>query len=241
VVNNMPGSLTTPVTPGGTFVTTTNFWTYFNLGVTSSSCISTSSSLTMLGATGLGGGDCRPLARHGVSALIAAAAFPGEFPYPSGTANFTDLYNLIRNTFLQAISSGNCSKCLNLATILANINNLDGPFCGALSKLPQVQTLAAVKASVTDPYVTAYPNPYSTVVNFRFVSPRTGQASLEIYDLLGRRLSVVYSGMVMANIPQTVTYKVSPIQQIPMIYKLSVEGKTAVGRIMPGDRYIINK
>jgi len=86
-----------------------------------------------------------------------------------------------------------------------------------------------------DPTVKAYPNPYSTEVNFQFVSPVSGQGSLEVYDLVGRKLSIVYSGKVDANIPRTATYRVPASLRIPLFYRFTVEGKTVVGKVMPGE------
>jgi hypothetical protein len=83
--------------------------------------------------------------------------------------------------------------------------------------------------------VSAYPNPYNSEVNFHFVSPVSGQASLEVYDVVGRRLSVVFSGRVDANIARTATYKVPALLRIPLFYRLTVDGKTVVGKVLPGD------
>ncbi len=234
VVNNMPGTLTDPVTPGGTFVTTTNFWAYFKIPV--GTCgISTNPKLTMIDALGLGGGKCIALARHGVAALLGAAAFPGEYPYPAGMSNYSDLYYSIRSAFL------NC-KCDALHRILAAINELDGEFCGALSKLPQIGTQSNVvsKMAVTDLYVNAYPNPYNTEVNFNLLSPVAGQASLEIYDMVGRRLAIVYTGRIDANVARNAKYLVPATLRAALVYKFSVGGKSTVGKLLPGNKIVIN-
>jgi hypothetical protein len=89
--------------------------------------------------------------------------------------------------------------------------------------------------SAKDPSINAYPNPYNSEVNFQFVSPVSGQAALEVYDVVGRRLSVVFSGRVDANIQRTATYKVPALQRIPLFYRLSVDGKTVVGKVLPGE------
>jgi hypothetical protein len=144
--------------------------------------------------------------------------------------------------------SGNCTA---LQITLANINNLDGPFCGALSKLPQVPQVQAItrvaitdvneKLAVTDPKVTAYPNPFNSVVNFRIVSPESGQANLELYDMVGRRLAVVYTGRIDANSPRTITYKLPVVHQSLIVYKFTINGKTVVGNLISSDGNSINK
>jgi hypothetical protein len=226
-VNNMPGSL--PSTPGGTFVTTTNFWTYFGIPV--NQCrISNRQSLTMIEALAIGGGNCQALTRHGISALLGAAAFPGEYPYPSGISNYAGLYNAIKTAFT------NCN-CSALHTTLAAINELDGPFCGALSKLATVRTpilLSGRPLVVTDLYVNAYPNPFGDAVNFNLVSPVSGKATLEVFDIVGRKLAVVYSGMLDANSPKAARYDVPKVNRTPLIYKFTIGDKTVIGKLLPG-------
>src|SRR5205085_4591968 len=58
--------------------------------------------------------------------------------------------------------------------------------------------------------VTAAPNPFTSIVNFHFVSPVSGKANLELYDLLGQKLAVVYSGDVKAGAEVSVQYNVPP-------------------------------
>jgi SprB repeat len=236
VVANMPGVLTNPLTLKGTFVSKTNFWAYFGIPVNKCS-ISNDPNLTMEQALGLGGGNCIALTRHAVAALLGAAAFPNEFPYPfprrGGTnADYTYLYDQIKGAF----STCNCGS---LATTLGAISTLDGPFCGALQQLPQVLTPRSNEGdpkavvTVSDIFVKAFPNPFSDEINFNFISPVSGQASLEIYDMVGRKLSVVYTGKVEAHRTQSATYKVSEMPPIPMVYKFMVEGKTVVGKLIP--------
>jgi hypothetical protein len=235
VVNNMPNSLTDPVTPGETFVTSTNFWAYFDIPV--GTCgISSDPNLTMLGALALRGGDCIALTRHAVSALLGAAAFPTDYPFgAAGATDFASLYTLIRNAFLSC-------NCEALHNTLAAINELDGDFCGALSKLPQVIDLAfapGTRLTVTDVYVNAYPNPYSGQVNFNIISPVTGPATLEIYDMVGRKLKVLFSGKLVANMGHSIKYNVPSFQHVPLVYKLTTAGKTVVGKLIPGNRNTI--
>jgi hypothetical protein len=141
------------------------------------------------------------------------------------------LYNAIRNAFLTC-------NCGPLHLTLAAINELDGEFCGALQKLPQIGTPSTLpsKLKVTDVFVKAYPNPYSSEINFSLVSPVSGQALLEVYDVLGRKIAVVYQGRVDANISRNVRYLVPATLRETLVYKFTVDGKTAVGKLIPGDK-----
>jgi hypothetical protein len=86
---------------------------------------------------------------------------------------------------------------------------------------------------VNDLKVSAYPNPYTNVVNFQFASPKTGKAVLEVYDLLGRKIAVVYQGNVNANVPVRAKLNVPALSRVPLVYKLTVNDKAVRGSILP--------
>jgi hypothetical protein len=84
--------------------------------------------------------------------------------------------------------------------------------------------------------VNAYPNPFSDKINFYFVSPVRGKASLEIYNISGQRIASVFSGMIDAGIPQTVQYiKSKTIANSTLVYKLTVGDKAVYGKIQVVD------
>jgi hypothetical protein len=87
----------------------------------------------------------------------------------------------------------------------------------------------------SDLQVAAYPNPYNSSISFEFISPSTGKASLEVYDLVGRKLAVIFQGNVDAGKQRTINYKVPSAQHVPMIYKLRVGNKTTFGKLLPGN------
>jgi hypothetical protein len=222
-VNNMPGQL--PSTPGGTFITTTNFWTYFNL--TPGSC-GLPSNLTMMSALKLGGGGCNNLARQGVAALLGSAAFGNNYPYLGG--NFTAIYNAIRNAFL---NSCNCSV-LATALDVANNNEYDAngnSVCSALGKLQSLpsQTIPAspvvienVPDNETALSVSAFPNPY---INRNFTlkinAPVSGEATIEFFTISGQKILGMKKTMT-ANRDETVNFKVPGLQRASIFYVVKI-------------------
>jgi hypothetical protein len=82
--------------------------------------------------------------------------------------------------------------------------------------------------------VSAYPNPHNGTINFNFVAPVSGKASLEVYDLLGRRLALIFEGNVDAGMQKNLNYRVPSAHRTPMIYKLSIGDKTSFGKLLPG-------
>jgi hypothetical protein len=84
--------------------------------------------------------------------------------------------------------------------------------------------------------VHAYPNPFNSIINFSFVSPVSGKARLEVFDLLGRKLANVYQGDVEANMQRSIPYKVPSAHMVPMIYKLTVGDRSTRGTLLPGNQ-----
>jgi hypothetical protein len=54
-------------------------------------------------------------------------------------------------------------------------------------------------------------------------------------------MAVVYSGHIDANVTRTFTYNVPALHRIPMVYKVSVGGRVATGKLLPGDASIQQK
>jgi hypothetical protein len=190
----------------------------------------------MLGAISQGGGNCKAFARHAVSALLTSASGL-NMPYPAGTSDFNSLYNAIAT----ALQTCNCSG--QLFHDLEYISSLDGPWCSALQNLTQqpvtarpgaesnnmVTTTTATKEGVT---VTAYPNPFEDNIRFSINSDVSGQATLEIYNMLGARIQTIYTGFVFAGKGQTINYQVPNNYRANLIYKLTVGGKTVTGKLI---------
>jgi hypothetical protein len=81
--------------------------------------------------------------------------------------------------------------------------------------------------------VIASPNPYTGTVYFRFTSPVSGKATLEAYDLVGKKLATIYEGNVDAGVERVIKYNVSAGNRVTMVYKLTVGDKTSHGMLVP--------
>ena len=82
--------------------------------------------------------------------------------------------------------------------------------------------------------VNVYPNPFTDEVNFKFKSPASGFATLEIFDLSGRKVAVVFKGIVEANSEQAAKFSVPAYSSRNMlVYRLSVGSKLVSGKILP--------
>jgi hypothetical protein len=80
----------------------------------------------------------------------------------------------------------------------------------------------------------AYPNPFTDEVNFSFKSPVSGYAQLEIFDLMGKTMGVVFKGNVEANAGQIAQFNVPPYNARTMlVYRLTVGNQVVSGKVLP--------
>jgi hypothetical protein len=135
--------------------------------------------------------------------------------------------------------SGNIATCVQHITFAA---------CSArmiTSTVQEQQKVTATKAATTktpvapvvkDLQVQAFPNPYGNEVNFSFISPVSGQARLDVFDIMGRRIAVPYQGYIQAGIEKLVTYKVPGAKKGSLIYRLNVGNYTRTGKLLSINR-----
>jgi hypothetical protein len=76
----------------------------------------------------------------------------------------------------------------------------------------------------------AYPNPFSQQVTFRFRLPQAQPVVVQVYDLLGRQVSLLYQGPVQAHQPYQVEWRPSA-QQAAGLYFLRLEGAGQVSEL----------
>jgi hypothetical protein len=135
--------------------------------------------------------------------------------------------------------NGDCSG--NLFSQLEYISSLSGPWCSGLQNLQMVVNATGQLPDGDKLIVKSFPNPFGEVINFRFVAPETGRITLEMFDLNGTRLALVPSGWAKAGEVYTIQYNVPALQQIAMVYRVTVGKKTATGKVIPGERARLNE
>ena len=90
---------------------------------------------------------------------------------------------------------------------------------------------SVVLIDVKELTVNAYPNPFKGQLSFRFVSPVSGNAKLEVFNASGQRLSVVFDGKVSAGVQNFVRYSPAFTASGLLIYKLTVGDKSVTGKV----------
>jgi archaellum component FlaF (FlaF/FlaG flagellin family) len=191
IVNNMPAGLR--------FTSSTKFFVYF--GIAPGSCgFPNNANMTMQQAISMGGGNCTAFSRHAISALLSSAAGL-DIPYPSGTTNFTSLYNAIKT----ALQNCNCSG--TLFTQLEYISSLDGPFCSALNQLAvTVQATGRLpdeniaRTIESNEALKIAPNPATSNVRFSFTPKVSGKSRVTVQDINGKIVAEVYNGLTIEGV-----------------------------------------
>ena len=184
------------------FITTTSYFTYFGLAPGANG-FPTNSNFSMHDAIAQGGGACMAFSRHAVSALLTSASGL-NIQYPTGTYDFTSLYNAIRT----ALQTGNCQG--TLFTQLEAISQADDSMCGIFNSTPLppflIDPVSSAKNTLNDKSVTVpveepkqgkahftmSPNPANDMVNFNFVPEENGKLKIILTDVLGKLITNVF-------------------------------------------------
>ena len=80
--------------------------------------------------------------------------------------------------------------------------------------------------------VHAYPNPFTNKVQFSILSPVSGMASLDVYNIVGQKLHTVYNGYLFAGTKQVVDYNVPSSFKGALIYTLKVGDQHVDGKVL---------
>ncbi|RXK58128.1 T9SS type A sorting domain-containing protein [Lacibacter luteus] len=147
----------------------------------------------------------------------------------------------ISRTWYAVDASGNVASCVQViefaapiitqANIVKPTDKLTGDQLSKVTGAP-VKTSDAAETVGAELNVKAFPNPFNTKVTFVFSSPVSGRATLEVYNIMGQRLGVVYEGFIKAGVVQNVQYNARNLSESNLIYKLRVNDKTAIGKLI---------
>ena len=208
-VSHMPANLS--------FITTTNFYTYFNIALGTAGL---PNSLTMLGALQLHGGQCNAFSRDAVAALLDVASGQ-NVPFPAGTNDFTSLYHAIRNALLTSDCNGSLREGLKEIVNYCHDDDDDDD-----------RVNPAGNNMVT---ILAYPNPfdsYTGKISFKIKSELAGDASFELFDLMGVKLGLLFNGHLDKNVEKILTYTVPTKNKKTLLYKLKIGNTINSGKVL---------
>ncbi len=85
----------------------------------------------------------------------------------------------------------------------------------------------SVEVAANAPDVSVYPNPFDERLNVSFTLPETQDVSVEVFDILGRRVATVRRSGVSANDPRPVQVRASDLgSRSSGVYFIQVDGET---------------
>ena len=215
-------------TYSGTATTSSLFKDVFGLTSQQMLDVGLNPNMSLLDALNLGGGNCYKLARHAVAALLSSC---GLKYYTYTTAQVLKMTH-------DAIASKTCEPT---ASKLAAANEagscpLSSDGNNDMITANQLAKPGEAIEDVTKLSVSATPNPYYTRIRFEIKSPVSGNGTLELYNLIGQRLNIVFQGHVDAGKTKTVEYSVPSPLRTDLIYRMSVGTQSTTGKLIQGQR-----
>ena len=192
--------------------------------------------LNLMDALNLTSGGYSALARHAVSALLNACHNVVDYPYTE--AEIKAAVVSMFNTGTAVLGGVTYTSVESLKNEFDRANNLGCPLNNG-NMIPttttiKVPTMAKVQ-EFTVPVelsVSAAPNPYTDKVRFTLKSPVSGQGSLEVYNMLGQKLRIVYQGYIQAGEVKTIDYQVPNSIRSNLIYMFQVGQHRATGKLI---------
>ncbi len=152
-----------------------------------------------------------------------------------GTLNFSGL--AAGGGFLVRVTTGTASctattDCANSTNSCTNdaVTESRGISAPVTSIAKPAETYKIVLESPTK--VKAVPNPYTDKIRFDLVSGVSGYGTLELYNILGQKIGIVYQGYIQAGRPFVREYSVAKESRSTLIYVFQVGDQKVTGKLL---------
>jgi hypothetical protein len=172
---------------------------------------------------------------NGVQRLSASQVTPCVFNnhdfglgknLPSNTAGFPGTIDEV-GVWNRVLTSSEVASLYNTGT------GFQYPFTATITTVSWAPSIPMVTNEITT-LVTAYPNPYSSIVHFNLKTSVAGRGSLVIYDVLGRKVAIVFEGDLPAGDDRSIQYNLGAIPRQPLIYIFTIGDQVIHGKLIPG-------
>jgi hypothetical protein len=128
-----------------------------------------------------------PIQWDGTSNLVVEVCYNNSSYTTSSTVNGTaNSLNQMKHQHQDLSSTDGCTAITSPSTSYTarpNIRMTFSPFLGAENQTPAIPTKYDLSQN--------YPNPFNPVTKINFALPKTGFATLKVYDILGRQVSLL--------------------------------------------------
>jgi hypothetical protein len=120
--------------------------------------------------------------------------------------------------------AGTCTDiCATPQTLTTNSSN---------ARMATPDVVEATIQSTTPTKVLAAPNPFNDRIRFSLQSSVSGRGSLELYNMLGQKVKVLYQGFIQKGQVQTIEYNVPASQRSNLIYLFRVGDQKVTGKLI---------
>ncbi len=189
------------------------------LYVAPTTCDATTYSLTV---TASGGAATSPTNNYRVTQGSAPNfSYDQTLPGNNGTLTFSGLTQGVGFDVTVTTQTASCTSSAN---------------CGSAARTEvSAQSFNITLNALTETKATrvkAAPNPFTDKVRFNLVSAVSGNGSLELYNVLGQRVSTVFTGYVQAGVEFQKEYSVPVAQRNTLIYVFRVGNQRATGKLL---------
>lgn len=152
-------------------------------------------------------------------------------PATATTSPYT--FNNLVTGDVTGVKVKNSDGCASSIVTCANLGNYLDVNCGGSAGTTQKQTpvKSTTIATIQDPVVNAYPNPFNDRVKFVINAPAAGNGSLDIYNVMGQKIKTVYQGHINTG-NNSFELTIPKKQQATLIYIFRVGDKKITGKLL---------
>ena len=100
------------------------------------------------------------------------------------------------------------------------------------SKHKSAQIEYGVIPKTEDLKLSVYPNPFTESLKFEFVSPENAHASIDIFDVTGRKVKTVFNGSVEGNVPYTFEFVPASEESNLYFYQIRLGEEVIYGKVV---------
>ncbi len=135
--------------------------------------------------------------------------------------------NTIYRTWTATDASGNTATCEQV------ISFTDGSESARMASEPVTREIEVSTRAQEQIKLVAYPNPFVHTVKVDFVIPESTRVRLEVYNMAGKRVQILFDGEVESNVPYSGIFDATGLPSGTYIYRLITESKTKTGFLVP--------
>ena len=160
-----------------------------------------------------------------VDPVVSGAKVTGHFDGGSDESHLTN--NNGQVTFLSLPFKGSVAWCLNITDITADGYEFAGPVSDCT-----VKSASLPADAWAEPGINIYPNPFTDKLYFEFSREMDEKCLIEVFDVTGRKLDVVFDRMIEAGQQYKVEYAADKVATDMLFYRIQFNNEVITGKVV---------